>query len=122
MFVSGIFVFHFRLGTESIMPHAMEPQAPEPLTPASQLLENTVLLEAEPISLTMIPAVALEQPGPQPGPPRAKKGGSPGVEGSDSDPDAPVAEQMLSFIMDDPDFESEQEVVIQKITTVAMAK
>ncbi|XP_031685614.1 rab-like protein 6 isoform X1 [Oncorhynchus kisutch] len=105
-----------KLGTESIMPHAMEPQAPEPLTPASQLLENTVLLEAEPISLTMIPAVALEQPGPQPGPPRAKKGGSPGVEGSDSDPEAPVAEQMLSFIMDDPDFESEQEVVIQKIT------
>ncbi|XP_029619294.1 rab-like protein 6 isoform X1 [Salmo trutta] len=104
-----------KLGTESIMPHAMEPQAPEPLTPASQLLENTVLLEAEPISLTMIPAVALEQPGPQPGPPRAKKGGSPGVEGSDSDPEAPVAEQMLSFIMDDPDFESE-EVVIQKIT------
>nr|XP_046207156.1 rab-like protein 6 isoform X1 [Oncorhynchus gorbuscha] len=105
-----------KLGTESIMPHAMEPQAPEPFTPASQLLENTVLLEAEPISLTMIPAVALEQPGPQPGPPRAKKGGRPGVEGSDSDPEAPVAEQMLSFIMDDPDFESEQEVVIQKIT------
>ncbi|XP_041691777.1 rab-like protein 6 isoform X2 [Coregonus clupeaformis] len=110
-----------RPGTESIMPHAMEPQAPEPLTPASQLLENTVLLEAEPISLTPLtmtptPAVALEQPGPQPGPPRAKKGGSPGVEGSDSDPEAPVAEQMLSFIMDDPDFESEEEVVIQKIT------
>ncbi|KAM9464781.1 rab-like protein 6 isoform 1-T2 [Salvelinus alpinus] len=104
------------LGTESIMPHAMEPQAPEPLTPASQLLENTVLLEAEPISLTTIPAVALEQPSPKPGPPRAKKGGSPGVEGSDSDPEASVAEQMLSFIMDDPDFESEEEVVIQKIT------
>ncbi|XP_055743444.1 rab-like protein 6 isoform X1 [Salvelinus fontinalis] len=104
------------LGTESIMPHAMEPQAPEPLTPASQLLENTVLLEAEPISLTTIPAVALEQPSPKPGPPRAKKGGSPGVEGSDSDPEASVAEQMLSFIMDDPDFESEEEVVSQKIT------
>uniref|UniRef100_A0A4W5M0Z8 RAB, member RAS onco family like 6 n=1 Tax=Hucho hucho TaxID=62062 RepID=A0A4W5M0Z8_9TELE len=108
-----------KLGTESITPHVVEPQAPEPLIPASQHLENTVLLEAEPISLTpltTIPAVALEQPGPQPGPPRAKKGGSPGLEGSDSDPEAPVAEQMLSFIMDDPDFESEEEVVIQKIT------
>ncbi|KAK6313391.1 hypothetical protein J4Q44_G00167380 [Coregonus suidteri] len=102
-----------QLGTESIMPHAMEPQAPEPLAPADQLLENTVPQVAEPITLTLTsaPAVALEQPGP----PRGKNGGTPGAD-SDSDPGAPVAEQMLSFVMDDLDFESEEEAVIQKIT------
>ncbi|XP_021462081.2 rab-like protein 6 isoform X2 [Oncorhynchus mykiss] len=99
--------------TESIMPRAMEPQAPEPLAPAGQLLENTVPQVAEPITLTLTsaPAVALEQPGL----PRGKKGGTPGVD-SDSDPGAPVAEQMLSFVMDDLDFASEEEAVIQKIT------
>lgn len=37
------------------------------------------------------------------------------AESSDSDPDVPVAEQMLSFVMDDPDFDSEEEVV-QKVS------
>ncbi|XP_024001822.2 rab-like protein 6, partial [Salvelinus sp. IW2-2015] len=103
-------------GTESIMPRAMEPHAPEPLAPAGQLLENTVPQVAEPITLTLTsaPAVALEQPGL----PRGTKGGTPGVD-SDSDPGATVAEQMLSFVMDDLDFESEEEAVIQKITKVA---
>ncbi len=41
------------------------------------------------------------------------------VETSDTDPDEPVAKQMLSFIMDDPDFESEEEV-IQKVNKVLM--
>uniref|UniRef100_A0A8C2EXZ5 RAB, member RAS oncogene family-like 6b n=1 Tax=Cyprinus carpio TaxID=7962 RepID=A0A8C2EXZ5_CYPCA len=36
------------------------------------------------------------------------------VESSDTDPDEPVAKQMLSFVMDDPDFESEEEVT-QKV-------
>uniref|UniRef100_A0A671PLA5 Rab-like protein 6 n=1 Tax=Sinocyclocheilus anshuiensis TaxID=1608454 RepID=A0A671PLA5_9TELE len=36
------------------------------------------------------------------------------VESSDTDPDEPVAKQMLSFVMDDPDFESEEEVM-QKV-------
>lgn len=74
---------------------------------------------AEPITLTLTsaPAVALEQPGL----PRGEKGGTPGVD-SDSDPGAPVAEQMLSFVMDDLDFESEEEAVIQKITKVARSK
>lgn len=43
-------------------------------------------------------------------PPQAqssKKGGPRKAEDSDSDPDAPVAQQLLSFVMDDPDFESE---------------
>lgn len=35
------------------------------------------------------------------------KGSSPGAEDSDTDLEAPVAQQMLSFVMDDPDFESE---------------
>lgn len=36
-----------------------------------------------------------------------KKGGPHKADDSDTDPDAPVAQQMLSFVMDDPDFESE---------------
>ncbi|XP_056232377.1 rab-like protein 6 [Seriola aureovittata] len=55
-----------------------------------------------PISLTLIPAV--EQPALQQG---KKKGNTPKTEDSDTDPEAPVAQQMLSFVMDDPDFESE---------------
>ncbi|XP_049906295.1 rab-like protein 6 isoform X2 [Epinephelus moara] len=36
-----------------------------------------------------------------------KKGNTAKAEDSDTDPEAPVAQQMLSFVMDDPDFESE---------------
>ncbi|KAF7199591.1 rab-like protein 6 isoform X1 [Nothobranchius furzeri] len=36
-----------------------------------------------------------------------KKAGPPKAEDSESDPEVPVAQQMLSFVMDDPDFESE---------------
>ncbi|XP_038623860.1 rab-like protein 6 isoform X1 [Tachyglossus aculeatus] len=35
-------------------------------------------------------------------------GTPPRPEGSDSDPEGPIAAQMLSFVMDDPDFESEE--------------
>ncbi|XP_028270145.1 rab-like protein 6 isoform X2 [Parambassis ranga] len=57
---------------------------------------------AAPISLTLTPAA--EQPARQQG---KKKGITPKAEDSDTDPEAPVAQQMLSFVMDDPDFESE---------------
>ncbi|XP_074493659.1 rab-like protein 6 isoform X1 [Sebastes fasciatus] len=57
---------------------------------------------AAPISLTLTPA-AEQLPRHQ----GKKKGGTPKAEDSDTDPEAPVAHQMLSFIMDDPDFESE---------------
>ncbi|XP_036954601.1 rab-like protein 6 isoform X2 [Acanthopagrus latus] len=55
-----------------------------------------------PISLTLTPAA--EQPARPQG---KKKGSTPKAEDSDTDPEAPVAQQMLSFVMDDPDFESE---------------
>lgn len=55
-----------------------------------------------PISLTLTPTA--EQPTRHQG---KKKGSTPKAEDSDSDPEAPVAQQMLSFVMDDPDFESE---------------
>uniref|UniRef100_A0A3Q0RTS3 RAB, member RAS onco family like 6 n=1 Tax=Amphilophus citrinellus TaxID=61819 RepID=A0A3Q0RTS3_AMPCI len=55
-----------------------------------------------PISLTLTPAT--EQSTRHQG---KKKGSTPKAEDSDSDPEAPVAQQMLSFVMDDPDFESE---------------
>ncbi|XP_051518454.1 rab-like protein 6 isoform X2 [Myxocyprinus asiaticus] len=40
-----------------------------------------------------------------------KKEGSAEAESSDTDPDVPVAKQMLSFVMDDPEFESKEEVI-----------
>lgn len=52
------------------------------------------------VSLTLSPTELLPQPQ------NRKKGGPRKAEDSDTDPDAPVA-QMLSFVMDDPDFESE---------------
>nr|XP_020454811.1 rab-like protein 6 isoform X1 [Monopterus albus]XP_020454812.1 rab-like protein 6 isoform X1 [Monopterus albus]XP_020454813.1 rab-like protein 6 isoform X1 [Monopterus albus] len=55
-----------------------------------------------PISLTLSPAA--EQLTRHQG---KKKGNAPTAEDSDTDPEAPVAQQMLSFVMDDPDFESE---------------
>ncbi|XP_034547873.1 rab-like protein 6 [Notolabrus celidotus] len=58
---------------------------------------------AAPISLTLTPAA--EQPTTRHQ--GKKKGGTPKGDDSDTDPEAPVAHQMLSFIMDDPDFESE---------------
>ncbi|XP_034026901.1 rab-like protein 6 isoform X2 [Thalassophryne amazonica] len=57
-----------------------------------------------PISLTLTPASAAEQPAQQQA---KKKGSTPKSPDSDTDPDAPVAQQMLSFVMDDPDFDSE---------------
>lgn len=59
-------------------------------------------LATAPVSLTLTPAA--EQPSRHQG---KKKGGTPKAEDSDTDPEAPVAQQMLSFVMDDPDFESE---------------
>ncbi|XP_057688663.1 rab-like protein 6 isoform X2 [Corythoichthys intestinalis] len=57
---------------------------------------------AAPILLTLIPTV--EQPTQQ----QVKKKGVAAITGdSDTDPEGPVAQQMLSFVMDDPDFESE---------------
>ncbi|XP_042344766.1 rab-like protein 6 isoform X3 [Plectropomus leopardus] len=55
-----------------------------------------------PISLTLTPA-AEQLPRHQ----TKKKGSPPKADDSDTDPEAPVAQQMLSFVMDDPDFESE---------------
>lgn len=53
------------------------------------------------VSVTLTPAEPPSQPQSR------KKGGPRKAEDSDTDPDAPVAQQMLSFVMDDPDFESE---------------
>ena len=66
----------------------------------------------EAISLTLTPA-AEQLPRQQ----AKKKGSSPRAEDSDTDPEAPAAHQMLSFIMDDPDFESEASDT-PKVTTV----
>ncbi|XP_036385321.1 rab-like protein 6 [Megalops cyprinoides] len=54
----------------------------------------------------------------QPGRP-SKKGGAAEVESSDSEHEAPCAKQMLSYVMDDPDFESEGSDKIQKVSFTA---
>lgn len=69
-------------------------------------------LKTEPVSLL--------NPTPAPAQPKEagkKKGAPKEAESSDSDQGAPVAEQMLSFVFDDPDFESE-EVETPKIKKV----
>lgn len=67
------------------------------------------------ISLTLTPAT--EQSARHQG---KKKGSTPKTEDSDTDPEAPVARQMLSFVMDDPDFDSEASDT-PKITKVELA-
>lgn len=49
------------------------------------------------------------------------KAAVPQGDSSDTDPEVPVAQQMLSFVMDDPDFESEEEHV-QKEKKVTASK
>ncbi|XP_068167523.1 rab-like protein 6 isoform X2 [Antennarius striatus] len=67
-----------------------------PVTPTSK----PKLTSAAPAPLPLTPAEQLSRHrGRKPGPARAQD--------SDSDTEAPVAQQMLSFVMDDPDFESE---------------
>ncbi|XP_061117769.1 rab-like protein 6 isoform X1 [Conger conger] len=52
----------------------------------------------------LVPTPAATQPAPRGG----VRGGNAGAGSSDTDGEAPVAKQMLSFILDDPDFESEE--------------
>uniref|UniRef100_A0A8D0DHP7 RAB, member RAS onco family like 6 n=1 Tax=Sander lucioperca TaxID=283035 RepID=A0A8D0DHP7_SANLU len=70
--------------------------------PVIHITKPKVAPKGPSISLTLTPAA--EQP---PRHPARKKGGAARAEDSDSEPEAPVAQQMLSFVMDDPDFESE---------------
>ncbi|XP_056143927.1 rab-like protein 6 [Lampris incognitus] len=73
-------------------------EAPEPKVPSHQLHTGA------PISLTLTPAAPTEPLARHQG---KKKCSTPRADDSDTDPEAPVAQQMLSFVMDDPDFESE---------------
>ncbi|KAI5613342.1 rab-like protein 6 isoform X2, partial [Silurus asotus] len=68
-------------------------------------------LITEPSILTPIPALVPHTLHSHPPPKRGKAKATPPAQGnsSDTDPEAPVAQQMLSFVMDDPDFESEDE-------------
>ncbi|CAJ0940448.1 unnamed protein product, partial [Ranitomeya imitator] len=47
---------------------------------------------------------------------RVKKSKAKAQEDSDSDPEGPIAKQMLSFVMDDPDFDSEDSNQVSKTT------
>ncbi|CAL8248371.1 unnamed protein product [Merluccius merluccius] len=78
-------------------PKATAKKGLEPKVPGQDLL-----LTPAPISLTLTPTA--EQPISKKD---KKKGTAPKAEDSDTDTETPVAQQMLSFIMDDPDFESD---------------
>ncbi|XP_056458824.1 rab-like protein 6 [Gadus chalcogrammus] len=78
-------------------PKAAAKKGSEPKAPGQ------LLLTPAPISLTLTPTA--EQPiSRQQG---KKKGNSPKAEDSDTETETPVAQQTLSFVMDDPDFESD---------------
>ncbi|XP_024858117.1 rab-like protein 6 isoform X1 [Kryptolebias marmoratus] len=79
-----------------------EPELKAPVIHLTKAKGSSKGQTAAPISLTLIPAA--EQPGRHQS---RKKGSTPKTDDSDTDPEAPVAQQMLSFVMDDPDFESE---------------
>ncbi|MCJ8747099.1 hypothetical protein PDJAM_G00149490 [Pangasius djambal] len=67
---------------------------------------------SEPSILTPTPTHLPHAPHTHSPPKRGKaKAAPPQGDSSDTDPEAPVAQQMLSFVMDDPDFESEEEQV-----------
>ncbi|XP_066569235.1 rab-like protein 6 [Amia ocellicauda] len=75
---------------------------------ASQAPETASSLKTDSASLapaTSAPSLSPAQPARHP---HKKKGGAMEAESSDTDPEGPVAKQMLSFIMDDPDFDSEE--------------
>ncbi|XP_060763445.1 rab-like protein 6 isoform X2 [Neoarius graeffei] len=78
-------------------------EKPKPVKPVPSVQPQMV---TEPSILTPTPAHTLSPPK------RGKAKAAPPQGGdSDTDPEAPVAQQLLSFIMDDPDFESEEEQV-----------
>lgn len=80
-------------------------EKPKPAKPVPSVQPQTI---TEKSILTPTPALLPHTHSPQkPGKVKA----APQADSSDTDPEAPVAQQMLSFVMDDPDFESEEEKV-----------
>ncbi|XP_053138417.1 rab-like protein 6 isoform X2 [Hemicordylus capensis] len=91
---------------------AASPKAPEPKAPAGfgaplGLEQGGGRLSAE-VAGSPVAACPPPKVGPPPGKASAPKPKGDKPEESDSDPEGPVATQMLSFVMDDPDFDSEE--------------
>ncbi|XP_021332152.1 rab-like protein 6 isoform X1 [Danio rerio] len=94
-----------------------KPVSREPLIQTQEIIISSQKAETSiltPTPLHTTPALQTASAHPQEQAVKAKPS-SAQAESSDSDPDVPVAEQMLSFVMDDPDFDSEEEVV-QKVS------
>ncbi|XP_051551682.1 rab-like protein 6 isoform X2 [Myxocyprinus asiaticus] len=94
-----------------------KPTNTEPLIQAQESVSSKKI-ESSMLTPTSVHATQPSQSSSHPGglaEPQAqlekKKEGSAQAESSDTDPDVPVAKQMLSFVMDDPDFESEEELM-----------
>ena len=67
------------------------------LSPPSQLHVTPVHQKGAPVTHTQ----------PSNRPIRTKQEGAAQADDSDTDPEAPIAKQMLSYVLDDPDFDSE---------------
>ncbi|XP_067087445.1 rab-like protein 6 isoform X1 [Osmerus mordax] len=78
-------------GTPQMVVDALE------LSPPSQLHVTPVHQKGAPVTHTQ----------PSDRPIRTKQEGAVQADDSDTDPEAPIAKQMLSFVLDDPDFDSE---------------
>ncbi|TRY54458.1 hypothetical protein DNTS_023723 [Danionella cerebrum] len=89
----------------------------EPVVPAAQesislqIPETSILLTPTPLHSSQPQQTARTDQEPAV---KQKEKVSAQAESSDSDPDQPVTKQAISFVMDDPDFESEEEV-LQKV-------
>ncbi|KAL7836894.1 hypothetical protein AOLI_G00281780 [Acnodon oligacanthus] len=86
-----------------------EPSVQPNTSDTSKNTEPSILIPT-PAQPTHSPHTQTHSPAAQPVQPSKRKTASAQGDSSDTDPEAPVA-QMLSFVMDDPDFESEEERV-----------
>ncbi|XP_030647263.1 rab-like protein 6 [Chanos chanos] len=92
-----------------------KPSATETAPPTERVEENAGSQSLEAVSSA--PILSPTPAAPAPTPPKHQshsKEETAQAESSDTDQDVPVARQMLSFIMDDPDFESDEDKV-QKV-------
>ncbi|KAL2092432.1 hypothetical protein ACEWY4_012230 [Coilia grayii] len=101
----------------------LEPDPPNPIEDFSSLsLQSQNKAPEAGLAVQITEQIKVDSPAPEPAAPlpasaptqpdkqsrrREEKEASALAESSDTDGDAPVAKQMLSFVMDDPDFESE---------------
>lgn len=104
---------NFLFGRDDLSSLALE-EKPKSTKPVPSVQPQMI---TDSLILTPTPALLPHTHSP---PKHGKLKAAPQGDSSDTDPEAPVAQQMLSFVMDDPDFDSEEEKVqkVQKVKKV----